>query len=271
MMKKKVLETVAEEGSLFHADVLSLHKEGGKKDHYVLLRVAFTDGSSGSKEGIMYFEECDPDPGVSDLDFLVGQNIMVRVLKTDSEGRLVCSRKEAQKVLLEKYREELLTGKELEGIVTGLNSYGGYVDVKGLTGKLKNVDFSADFTPLNECVHLGEKIRVRLKAMPGEELFKPLWELNEKFQSPSSFPCVLRAGEIVTGVILSCRNFPSGPAAFVRIRELNQKGSLDVLCAIPPDVEIYRNAGAVVRISSVTDPAGEHGKPRVRGRILRIL
>ena len=265
------LEQVIADQTLMHARVFGLYEGKGGEAPYLNLQVAFTTGFTGSMQGIMHKEECDLDEELSSVEFLVGQSIRVILLGTDAEGRLICSRKAAQKKLLDRYREDFQSGKEFSGIVTGLTGFGGFVDVKGVTGKLRNLDFSADYTPLNECYTFGDTIRVRLKEFPPGEYSKPVWEACRKYTRQTPFLWDVKPGEMVVGTILSCQNFPSGPAAFVRVKDAAQKSSLDILCAIPPDVELYRNAGAVVRISSVEAARQPSERPRVRGRIVRVM
>ena len=79
--------------------------------------------------------------------------------------------------------------------------------------------------------------------------------------------CDFDQGAMVLGRVVDIKNFPQGLGVFV---QMNDQKELDILCGMPPELEIEKNVSVIVRITSITPGESEFDKPRLRGHILRL-
>lgn len=70
-------------------------------------------------------------------------------------SRLVCSRKRAQELLKASMLQGLASGKVYEGEVVGFSRYGGCIEIGGVTGHIRNSDFTDDHSDIREYLKLG--------------------------------------------------------------------------------------------------------------------
>jgi ribosomal protein S1 len=74
-----------------------------------------------------------PESGDAEIDKLLGHPLMVRVIEVSSpeKGRVVASRR---KILMEERCAQLKDGQELKGRISGVTSFGVFVDIGGVEG-----------------------------------------------------------------------------------------------------------------------------------------
>ena len=225
----------------------------------LLLDVHFTMGSSAITPGIL------SDSGTS--DYLVGMEIPVVIKGTAPNGLLICSRELAQEILKTQMMKAFKEGRVFDGVITGFTDFGAFVDVNGIIGLLRNTDYSSDYSRVYERYQVGDHISVKCKKVYEDKKQRIEWEPVVKYRRTTPFVCDLVAGSVVLGRVIDVKNFESGPAVFVRTVGHNE---VDILCAMPLEMEIQKGAGVVVRVSSVEPAPSPTERPRLRGYILRL-
>jgi small subunit ribosomal protein S1 len=102
------------------------------------------------------------------LEQLVGQSIMVKVLEVNRKrNRLIVSQKAAEDEDRARRREDLFSrvqvGDAVSGAVSGLTSYGAFVDIGGADGLIHISELSWDrVTRVTDVLQLGEKVEVKV-------------------------------------------------------------------------------------------------------------
>lgn len=231
--------------------------------------IAQIDKESGAEELIANYKgirmvvpksELDHNIQYKSIVHFVGTEIGVIVLSFDREtGTAICSRAQAQKISQPKIIEALERGEILEGIISNILPYGAYVDIEGVTGLLKNFDFSSDSTLVGEVLHVGDKIRVHMKNYSKNGNL--VLEAHNKYMSPNAVnPETIQVGQIVFGVIRSRKPF----GYFVNIAP-----GLDVLTSSDLEEEIREEQKVQIKVLKVT--RNTKGEVRVRGVIKRVL
>lgn len=215
--------------------------------------------------GTVLMDEADAEIERKSLVNLLGRRVPVMVLSVDDgEGRVLCSRKEAQIQIKVDMANDLANQKVFEGEVVRTAPYGVYVEVNGISGLLKNGDYINIAVPVSDFFGEGDMVKVFCKG------FSP----NGKIQwGPAEKPKVenitydVEEDTCVTGKVINLRPFENGGVGvFVRI----SKG-LDALCMLPPDMEINPGDQVSLKILSVTPSNNQNEPPRVRGKLLRVL
>ena len=164
------------------------------------------------------------------------------------------SRKEAQEILRPEAMEELESGAVVGAKVVNILPYGAYLEYKGVSGLLKNTDFSNDHTAIEDVLNLGDIINVKLRNI--SESGKIYFEVVEKYSNPTVVDFdIFERNQVVLGTIKNIKPF----GAFVNIAP-----GLDALCPIPTTREIEEGMKVAVRITKV-----DKEKERVRGKIVR--
>lgn len=180
------------------------------------------------------------------------------VIKSIDEKKdmLVCSRKDAQAVKKHEIVERLTEGEVFNAQIINILKYGAYVEIEGVTGLLKNVDFADDYTDISEVLKVGDKVNVKLKKVSTND--RLVFEAVEKFKNPTIMEYnMFERDQVVLGVVRNVK--PWG--AYVCIAP-----GLDALCPIPPTGELEEGQKVSFRITQVRDE-----EKRVRGKIVRIL
>src|SRR5205807_1297376 len=102
------------------------------------------------------------------LDVLVGQKISVKVLEVNRKrNRLIVSQKAAEDEDRARRREDLFSriqvGDVVSGAVSGLTSYGAFVDIGGGDGLIHISELSWDHVDKTEDVlKVGEEVQVKV-------------------------------------------------------------------------------------------------------------
>lgn len=187
----------------------------------------------------------------------LGRDVHFTVKEVDVENSvLYCSRKDAQAVKKVEVVERLTEGEVFTSQVINVLNYGAYVEIDGVTGLLKNVDFADDYTTVGEVLKVGDKVNVKLKKISTNE--RLIFEAVEKFKNPTIMGFeMFERDQVVLGVVRNVK--PWG--AYVCVAP-----GVDALCPIPGTGEIEEGMKVSFRITQVRED-----EKRVRGKIVRVL
>lgn len=170
---------------------------------------------------------------------------------------IIGSRADAQKITKPQIIEKLNDGECFDAKIINILPYGAYVDIEGVTGLLKNVDFAEDYTAIKEIKHVGDKVKVKLRGYSSKNNL--LFEAVTKYISPTAITKdSLNVGDVVLGVVRNKQ--PWG--IFVNVAP-----GLDALVD-SEFVEVEEDQKVTVRIKSIKQ--GED-KLKVRGKIISVL
>jgi small subunit ribosomal protein S1 len=185
----------------------------------------------------------------------VGRDVSFIIKEVDEDNnRLFLSRKEAQAILRPTVMKELQSGAVVGTRVVNLLPYGAYLEYKGISGLLKNVDFSLDHTAVKDVLNLGDIVNVKLKNTSNND--KISFEVVEKYSNPTIMDLdVFERDQVVLGIIRNIKPF----GAFVNVAPGH-----DALCPIPTTREIEEGMKVAIRITKVDKENG-----RIRGKIVR--
>lgn len=209
--------------------------------------------------GVITREEVDLEVNWKSLVGFIGREVsfVVKEIRTAKEKPLlICSRKDAQAILKEEITERLREGEVFNAQIINILKYGAYIEIEGVTGLLKNVDFAEDYTTVGEVLKVGDTVNVKLKKISSNN--RLIFEAIEKYKNPSimSFD-MFEKDQVVLGVVRNVK--PWG--VYVCIAP-----GLDALCPIPGTGEVEEGSKVSFRITQVKDE-----EKRVRGKIVRIL
>lgn len=207
--------------------------------------------------GIVLREDVDLDLEHKSLVGFLGREINFVIKSIDTnKNTLFCSRKEAQAIQKEEIVGKLQEGEVFNGQIVNILKYGAYVEIQGVTGLLKNVDFAEDYTTIGEVLKVGSNINVKLKKISANN--KLIFQAVEKYKNPTIMNIsAFEADQVVLGVVRNVK--PWG--IYVCIAP-----GLDALCPIPGTGEIEEGMKVCFRITQVKSEEG-----RVRGKIVRTL
>jgi small subunit ribosomal protein S1 len=240
MDKKEILKgmvKVVQHDEKLDSDILMLDLEGVK--------------------GIVLREEVDLEVEWKSLVGFLGRDINFIVKSIDKENGIVyCSRKDAQAIQKEEIVSRLQEGEVFKAQVINILKYGAYIEIEGVTGLLKNVDFAEDYTTISEILKVGDSVNVKLKKISANE--RLIFESVEKYKNPTIMGFnMFEKDQVVLGVVRNVK--PWG--AYVCIAP-----GLDALCPIPGTGDIEEGTKVSFRITQV-----KSDDERVRGKIVRIL
>lgn len=254
---KKVSEAISS-GEIFWGMVTRIGRESDTSPY---MEVTLPDLGC---VGTVMAEEVDAEIERHSLVSMLGRKIPVIVLSMD-DGRILCSRKQAQVAIKVSMAQDLASHTVLSGEVIREAPYGVYVEVNGISGLLKNSDYINVAVPVSDFLKVGNKVDVMCKNISTSG--KIQWEPAEKPKA-EDISYDVEEDTCVVGKVINLKPFDNGGVGvFVRISR-----GLDALCLLPPDMEISPDDQVSVKIVSVTpDPHGAAAPPRVKGKILRVL
>ena len=194
------------------------------------------------------------------IGHFVGTTVHFIVKSFDNTtGEAMCSRAEAQKIARPQVIEQLEKGEVMTGRIINILNYGAYIDINGVTGLMKNIDFSADATLIQEIHHVGDVLDVRMKSY--SPTGKLLFEAYNKYKSPNAVnPEEIVVNQVVLGVVRSRKPF----GYFVNIAS-----GFDILASSDAECEIDVDQKVAVKILKVYKD--ENGNTRLRGVIKKAL
>lgn len=208
-------------------------------------------------KGIIVREEVDMEVEWKSLVGFLGREVSFLVKEIDVDaGVVICSRKDAQAILKEEVVDRLREGEVFNAQVINVLNYGAYVEIDGVTGLLKNVDFADDYTTVGEVLKVGDSVNVKLKKISSND--RLIFEAVEKYQNPTIMGFdMFERDQVVLGVVRNVK--PWG--VYVCIAP-----GLDALCPIPGTGEVEEGMKVSFRITQI-----KAEEQRVRGKIVRIL
>jgi small subunit ribosomal protein S1 len=208
-------------------------------------------------KGIIVREEVDLEVNWKSLVGFLGREVSFVVKEIDKDkGVVICSRKDAQEILKGSIIERLTEGEVFNAQVINILKYGAYVEIEGVTGLLKNVDFAEDYTTIGEVLKVGDTVNVKLKKVSANG--RLIFEAVEKYKNPTIMEfSMFERDQVVLGVVRNVK--PWG--VYVCIAP-----GIDALCPIPGTGEIEEGMKVSFRITQVRPE-----EKRVRGKIVRVL
>ncbi len=111
----------------------------------------------------------------ADLESLVSQRIPVKILEVNRKrNRLIVSQKAAEDEDRARKREELFsrlqTGATVKGTVSGITSYGAFVDIGGADGLIHISELSWDrVSKVTDVLQLGDEVTVKVIKLDPEQ------------------------------------------------------------------------------------------------------
>lgn len=207
-------------------------------------------------KGIIIEDEVDLSSNQSLVEF-VGRKIKFQVLEYDEGYELmICSRKAFLKKMQLKVLEELKEEDIIEARIVNILNYGAYVEYKGISGLIKDVDFSSDYTSIKDVCSVGEVLAVKVKSISPKG--KLTFEAAEKYVNENKIPITaFEPNQVVVGYVRSIKPF----GTFVSIAQ-----GIDALSPVPEDFEIEEGMKVRFRTTVV-----DCEKERVRGKILSVV
>lgn len=264
---REVAKAIAD-GRIFYAVVTRIVPSKDGQPQHIPVSVPLAVQGSQSIPGIIPLDEMDVETDRPNPSRLVNMRTPFVILRADDEtGTLICSRKKAKMLVKMQMLDEFVRGDAFEGVITGFTEFGAFVDVNGVSGLLRNADYSTDHSRVSERYKIGEKINIKCKSVSQDERHRITWEAVTKYHRTTPYECDLEPSAIILGRVIDIKNFPASIAVFVRLEDAQ---SLDVLCSMPEDMEIEKGVPVVVRISSVEPGPTPFDRPRIRGKILRL-
>lgn len=264
---REISKAIADERVFYTVVTRVVPSKDGQPQH-IPVSVPLAVQGAQAIPGIIPLEEMDAETDRPNPSRLVSMRIPFVIVRADDEaGVLICSRKKGQLLVKTQMLPAFAKGEAFEGIVTGFTEFGAFVDVNGVSGLLRNADYSTDHSRVDERFRVGDKINVKCKSISKDDRARITWEAVTKYHRTTPYECDLEPSAIVLGRVIDIKNFPQSIAVFVRLEDAQ---SLDVLCPMPAEMEIEKGVQVVVRISSVEPGPNPCDRPRIRGRIIRL-
>ena len=172
---------------------------------------------------------------VNDLNEFLGKTLLVKIIELDkSKARIVLSRKEVEKLEIEKKKEKLWNsiskGDKVKGVVSRLTGFGAFVDLGGVEGlahiselSWKRIKNPSEVVSVGECVEAyvmntdKDKNRISLSLKDTEK--NPWDNIDERYN----------VDDIINGTISKLINIGAfveiepGVEGFVHISEISQE------------------------------------------------
>lgn len=264
---KEALSVLMENETVCWGEVSRLARDPDGKSYMTVL--LGKNQEIGIKEGgekcVIYADEADTDSDNPYLMSLMGRRIPFIIMGTDEDGgRLLCSRKKAQDQLKAAMLQGLAAGKVYEGELVSFSRYGGYIEVSGVTGHIRNSDFSTDHSDIKEYMRPGDKVEVRCKEVSQEGYI--FWEALNKVHRTNPLEYDFEEDTIVMGTVVRIADFKRSSGVFV-----NLQLGIDALCPVPRELEIEEGSRVSMKIESITKDKDPTKPPKIRGRIVRVI
>lgn len=264
---REISKAIADERVFYTVVTRVVPSKDGQPQH-IPVSVPLAVQGAQAIPGIIPLEEMDAETDRPNPSRLVSMRIPFVIVRADDEaGTLICSRKRGQLLVKTQMLPAFAKGEAFEGVVTGFTEFGAFVDVNGVSGLLRNADYSTDHSRVDERFRVGDKINVKCKSISKDDRARITWEAVTKYHRTTPYEYDLEPSAIVLGRVIDIKNFPQSIAVFVRLEDAQ---SLDVLCPMPAEMEIEKGVQVVVRISSVEPGPNPCDRPRIRGRIIRL-
>lgn len=261
----KNLDALMQDETICWGEITRLARDDDGQEYMVTSLPAMSQrGISGGERCVIYASEADADTNRPRLMNLMGRRVPFVVTAAEPENdRLIASRKKAQQALKLVMMQDLANGRIYEGAVTGFSRFGAYIEVNGVTGHLRNSDFSSDHSDVREYLSVGDSIEVKCKEFSKEGYI--YWEVMSKVHRTKPISHDFEPDTVVLGRVVRINQFQRGVGVFV-----NLQTGIDALCSLPREIEVEEGARVSVKIETVTPGAKPTDTPRIRGRIVRV-
>ncbi len=147
------------------------------------------------------------------LDSLVSQRIPVKILEVNRKrNRLIVSQKAAEDEDRARRREDLFSriqvGSTVSGVVSGLTSYGAFVDIGGADGLIHISELSWDrVNKVSDVLQVGDRVDVKVIKLDPDQNRISL-SLRQLQQDPwERFVETVPVGSIVTGTVTKTKKY----------------------------------------------------------------
>lgn len=196
-------------------------------------------------------------PSKQSLVTLVGSDIDFVILQAPEEvPLLIGSHKRAIEIIQKPIVDDIMSGKEMEAVITNILGFGAYLNIGGVTALMKNSDFSEDYNTIADVMHVGDRIKV--KYVKTSSTGTIIMESVVKYNSGSPFSIDdFKTGQMVLGTIRSVKP----ECVFVNIAP-----RLDALAPVPQFADLQEGEKVQFQIKKVKADEG-----KVRGKIYRVL
>ena len=193
---------------------------------------------------------------------MIGKTIKFVITDIEDDGTLICSRRVVKEMERDILISKLENGEEFDAKIVKILKFGAYLDIKGTTVILKNLDFSNDHTTVSDIHKEGDIVKVKLsKIAPTSR--KVFVQAVDKYCSETN---------------INIESFEKDQVVFGRVRTVKTWGcfvciapNLDALATTPQsdernEAEIEEGQSVALRIKEVIPEEG-----KVRGVIVRII
>jgi small subunit ribosomal protein S1 len=184
------------------------------------------------------------DAIIEHLKSLIGKKLKAKVITADKNlGKLIFSEKEASKEQFAEKLKSLTVGKRVSGVVTGVTSFGVFVDVDGIEGlvHISEMSWSRVEDP-NALAKKGDQVDAEVVSVDQDRLSLSMKKLiQDPWQEEAS---KLKSGDTIKGTVTRITPF----GAFV---------------SISPTIE------ALVHITEIEDNSGS-GKDSKAEQVLQL-
>lgn len=198
-------------------------------------------------------KDIDNELNIHSLANFLNRTVQFVVTEIVSPGHAKASRAMAQKMTMKKTLEKIEKGDKVKAQVVNILPHGAYVDVDGVTGLLKNIDWASDTTAIGDIMHVGEYLYVKLKKRSSNGTI--IFEAVKKYTSPDALTIDgILEDSIVSGVVRAVQPF----GVFVQVVV-----GYDALCSNRGMQELEEDDKVSVRITMV-----DKESKKIRGEIL---
>ncbi len=179
-------------------------------------------------------EDGDQEKIFEELLKLLGKEFTVRIINFDEDNkRMILSEREALREERQKVMESLAVGKEYDGVVSGMSSYGFFVTIGGGVEGLVHISeiTYGHVSDIDKLGHLGDKMKVKVIGLDDGKI-----SLSAKKLKPDPWTIIpekYKTGDIIEGEVV--RYVPYG--VFVRV---------------------YDDINGLVHLSEISDKTGDN-------------
>lgn len=205
---------------------------------------------------IVYSERIGDENVNKTIIDLIGTVTPVKIVEViESEKFIVGDIREGLEKVKETIAAKLDNGEAVIGKIVKIFSYGAYIDCNGITGFIKNVNFSDNYVSISDVKEVGDEIEVVLlrKSNTGKYSFK----MKELYHGKSEDISNYSENDIRVGTVISTKPF----GTFVRLGV-----NLDAICPPLKSIIVEEGDRVVIQITEVIKE-----ERRIRGLIKKVL
>ena len=187
---------------------------------------------------------------------IIGNEIPVKIIDyLEKDNLIIGDIMEIKERELKELLEKLDNGETVSAKIVKLLSYGAFLDCNGVSGYLKNINFSDNYVAISDVHKVGDLLDVKLlrKSEKGNYSF----EMVEKYHGEDADITEFHVDDIRTGKVISARPF----GTFVRLGT-----NLDCICPPLKSLVVEEGDKVVVQIAEVIEE-----ERRIRALIKKII